>query len=150
MPSRREVLINLSGYPVPLRNIINNDGDAYVGLCEFTYVTGWYNVSWKLGNNQFTFRPSSTGAKHGVTVPDGYYNVDTLSDAIAAVVPGFSSTINTATGRVVLTLADQNYQLNLGDMTTLWGFWDADILGPAATYTAPILPRSFSQSGTCW
>jgi hypothetical protein len=114
MPSRREVLINLSGGPVPLRNIINNNGgDAYVGLCEFTYATGWYNVSEALGNNQFSFRPSSTGASTVATVPDGYYNVDTLSDAIAAVVPGFSSTINTATGRVVLTLADPNYQLNL-------------------------------------
>jgi hypothetical protein len=144
MPSRREVLINLSGGPVPLRNIIdNNGGDTYVGLCEFTYVTGWYNVSEALGNNKYSFRPSSTGASTVITVPDGYYNVDTLSDVIT--VPGFSSAINTATGRVVLTLTDSNYQLNLMNMASLWGFSAAGWMGPAATYTADTSPKFFTK-----
>jgi hypothetical protein len=144
MPSRREVLFNLSGGPVPLRNIIdNNVGDAYVGLCEFTYVTGWYNVSEALGNNKFSYRPSSTDATVTTAVPDGYYNVDTLSDVITAVVPGFSSTINTATGRVILTLADPNYQLNQDILAKLWGFSTASWLGPAATYTADTTPKFF-------
>jgi hypothetical protein len=145
MPSRREVLINLSGGPVPLRNIIdNNGGDTNVGLCEFTYATGWYNVSEALGNNKFSFRPSSTGASTVITVPDGYYNVDTLSDVIA-VVPSFSSAINTATGRVVLTPADPNHQLDLQNMASLWGFSTADWLGPATTYTADTTPKFFTK-----
>jgi hypothetical protein len=144
MLSRWEVLINLSGDPVPLRNIIDNiDGDTYVGLCELTYVTGWSNVSEALGNNKFSFRPSSAGASTVITVPDGYYNVDTLSDVIT--VPGFSSTINTATGRVVFTLSDPNYQLNLMNMAGLWGFSATSWMGPAATYTADTTPKFFTK-----
>jgi hypothetical protein len=144
MPSRREVLINLSGDPVPLRNIIDNiDGDTFVGLCEFTYVTGWYNVSEALGNNKFSFRPSSAGASTVITVPDGYYNVDTLSDVIT--VPGFSSIMNTATGRVVFTLSDPNYQLNLKNMAGLWGFSTTSWMGPTATYTADTSPKFFTK-----
>jgi hypothetical protein len=145
MPNRREVLINLSGGPVQLRNIISNNGDLYVGLCEFTYATGWYNVSADLGNNHFYFRTSSTGTSAMAIVPDGYYNVETLSDAITAVVPGFSSTINTATGRVVLSLADPNYQLNLDVLASLWGFSSTGWLGPAVTYTADTTPKFFTK-----
>jgi hypothetical protein len=144
MLSRWEVLINLSGDPVPIRNIIDNiAGDTYVGLCELIYVTGWSNVSEALGNNKFSFRPSSTGSPTVITVPDGYYNVDTLSGVIT--VPGFSSTINTATGRVVFTLSDPNYQLNLMNMADLWGFSATSWMGPAVTYTADTTPKFFTK-----
>jgi hypothetical protein len=147
MYGRWEILTNLSGGPVRLRNIIDNiDGDVYVGLCELTYVTGWINVSAALGNNKFSVRPSSSGPSTVITVPDGYYSVDTLNDVITgAPLPGFSATINNATGRITFTLSDPNYQLNLMSMARLWEFNTASWFGPSTTHIGDTTPTFFTK-----
>jgi hypothetical protein len=146
MAGRLDVLTNLSGGPVALLNPINNYAkDLYVGLCEFTYTTGWVNISAALGNNQFSVRPSAAGSATTWTVPDGYYSVDTLKEAIQEKLPGFTATLNNATGRVRLTLSDANYQLNLLSTAGMWGFSAAAWLGPATTYTADAPPAFFPK-----
>jgi hypothetical protein len=98
MAGRLDVLTSLSGSPVRLLNPINNAvQDLHVGLCEFTYTTGWVNISDALGNNKFAVRPSAAAASTTWTVPDGYYSVDTLKELIQERLPGFSATMNNAT-----------------------------------------------------
>jgi hypothetical protein len=139
-------LDRFSGGPVKLINPINNTTqELYVGLCEFTYTTGWVNVSEALGNNKFAVRPSAAGASTVWAVPDGYYSVERFEEAIHDKLPGFSATLNNATGRVRFTLSDANYQLNLMSTASLWGFAAATSLGPATTYTADASPTFFPK-----
>jgi hypothetical protein len=143
---RLDVLTNLDGGPVQIQTpIANPNQDLYVGLCEFTYTTGWVNISAALGNNQFAVRPSAAGTATTWTVPDGYYSVDTLKETIQEKLPGFSVTTNNATGRVRLTLSDANYQLNLMSTASMWGFATPTWLGPATTYTADTSPTFFTK-----
>lgn len=125
-------------------NIDNVCTHKRVGLREITYVTGWYNISASIGNNVFFTRPSNVGATTNVTVPDGYYNVDTLKDVVSAAMPGFNATINHATGRVTLTLTDVNYQLDLGSTAAIWGFTALGWIG-AGSYVGTSPPGFFNN-----
>lgn len=139
------VLTNLSGSPVTLEdNIDNTCGHKKVGLREVTYVTGWFNISAALGNNLFFIRPSSTMPVSNITVPDGYYNISDLEKVIAAAMPGFSASLNHATGRVVLTLKDAAYQLDVGLTSTIWGFSVSGWRG-TGSYTGDTQPGFFNK-----
>lgn len=138
------VLTGLTGEAVALEDVIDNaGGKKCVGLREVTYVTGWHNISASLGNNTFKVRPSSAGAATTVTVPDGYYNVDTLKGVVAAAIPRFSANINHATGLVTLTLEDASYQLDLAKTAPVWGFNTPGWKG-AGIYIGSSSPTFFS------
>jgi len=138
------VLTDLTGGTVPLEHAIDNMcGQKMVGLREFTY--GWHNISAALGNNVFLVRPTRTCAPTNVTMPDGYYNVDTLEAVVAAAMPGFSARVNHATGRVLLELMDPSYELNLASTATIWGFNGAGGWKAAGTYTGDTAPAFFNK-----
>jgi len=140
------VLSDLDGSAVALEHDIDNAcGYKRVGLREFTYVTGWYNISTTLGNNVFLVRPTPTGAPTNVTVPDGYYNVDTFESVVAAAMPGFSARVNHATGWVLLELTDPTYELNLASTAAIWGFNGAGGWKAAGTYTSDTTPSFFNR-----
>ena len=120
--SEFHVLTGLAGGTTTLeRNIDNACGKKRVGLREITYVRGWYNISAALGNNVFSTRPTSAGATTNVTVPEGYNNVGTLKAVVSVAMPGFSAKLNCATGKIMLTLKDANYHLDLSSTAPIWG-----------------------------
>jgi len=139
------VLTDLSGNSIALENDIDNScGHKRIGLCELTYITGWHNISAALDNNVFLVRPTPTGEPTNVTVPDGYYNVDTLEAVVAAAMPGFSARVNHATGRVLFDLMDPLYELNLASTATIWGFSTGGWIA-AGTYTGDMSPAFLNK-----
>ena len=140
------VLTGLVGDAVTLENDIDNECEhKRIGLREITYVTGWNNIAATLGNNVFSVRPTSTTAPTHFTVLDGYYNVHTLEAVVSASMPGFSVSVNHPTGRVILTLSDESYQLDLASTAAIWGFKGAAKWKGAGTYTSDDIPGFFNK-----
>ena len=140
------VLTGLVGDAVTLEDGIDNEcGHKQIGLREITYVTGWYNISAALGNNIFSVRATSTSKTTHITVLDGYYNVHTLEAVVSAAMPGFSVSVNHPTGRVILTLSDASYQLDLASTAAIWGFNGSAGWKGAGTYTSDAVPGFFNK-----
>ena len=142
--SQYQVLTNLVGGAVPLETAIDNTRSSkLVGLREFTYVTGWYNISTTLGNNTFLVRRLSTDPGITYTVPNGYYNADRLGSLVTTAVPGSSFVMDRATGRVTFFLTDQSWQLNLSTTALISGYssewWGSGL------YRAPMSPLFFNK-----